>query len=174
MIKREYLKGFAKIAFVLILFVTGLKQLSTGELWPLIHMVNLVFHEAGHVIFFFFGHFLYVLGGSLTEVLIPFLVTIHFLRQHDWLGVSVGAWWSSTAWLSVGIYISDAQERALPLITGDIESHDWHHLLSLLNILPYDNLIGSLAFTISILWLLSSLLAASKDRDILLILNQLR
>jgi len=28
---------------------------------------NLIFHEAGHVIFAFFGEFLQFLGGSITE-----------------------------------------------------------------------------------------------------------
>ena len=34
-----------------------------------LHMINLPFHEAGHIIFSPFGHYLMVLGGSLTQVL---------------------------------------------------------------------------------------------------------
>ena len=44
-----------------------------------IHTVNLVFHEAGHVIFAIFGNrTLTILGGSLNQLLIPFIVLITF------------------------------------------------------------------------------------------------
>ena len=42
-------------------------SLSHGGLLAFIHGIDLVFHEAGHAIFGFFGEFLAVLGGSLTE-----------------------------------------------------------------------------------------------------------
>ncbi|MBN4080005.1 hypothetical protein JYT60_02085, partial [bacterium AH-315-C08] len=39
-----------------------------------IHSVNLVFHEAGHVLFSIFGNqTLTILGGSLNQLLIPFI-----------------------------------------------------------------------------------------------------
>jgi len=41
--------------------------------------VDLVFHEAGHVIFGFFGEFIGLLGGSLMQVLIPAIVTGYFI-----------------------------------------------------------------------------------------------
>ena len=42
-----------------------------GGVLGFIHGIDLIFHEAGHVIFGFFGQFLAVLGGSLMQVLIP-------------------------------------------------------------------------------------------------------
>ena len=35
------------------------------------HGINLVFHEAGHVVFMSFGHFLHVAGGTLGQWLMP-------------------------------------------------------------------------------------------------------
>ncbi len=43
------------------------------------HRVNLVFHEAGHVIFMPFGRFLSILGGTLGQWLIPFIVLCSFV-----------------------------------------------------------------------------------------------
>lgn len=36
---------------------------------------NFIFHEAGHVLFSLFGEFLGILGGSLTQVIIPVVCT---------------------------------------------------------------------------------------------------
>jgi len=45
----------------------------------IIYNVNLVFHEAGHVIFIPLGRFMTILGGSLLQVLVPLLCTVAFL-----------------------------------------------------------------------------------------------
>jgi hypothetical protein len=47
------------------------------------HRVDLVFHEAGHVIFVPLGCFMSVLGGSLAQVLMPLVVAGFFLLKHD-------------------------------------------------------------------------------------------
>ena len=39
--------------------------------WRMIDGFNLVMHEAGHVLFMFFGEFMTILGGSLFQVLAP-------------------------------------------------------------------------------------------------------
>ena len=36
-----------------------------------LHLINLLFHEAGHIIFSPFGQFMTMLGGSLMQVLVP-------------------------------------------------------------------------------------------------------
>ena len=41
-----------------------------------LHLINLPFHEAGHIFFMFFGRFLMTLGGSLTQLLVPAALTI--------------------------------------------------------------------------------------------------
>ena len=61
----------------------GLAMAQGGVLWFL-HGVNLIFHEAGHVIFGFFGEFIAVLGGSLNQVLIPLIAAVAFLRTRQW------------------------------------------------------------------------------------------
>jgi hypothetical protein len=122
--------------------VSALRQLLQHQTWWFIQNVNLIFHEAGHVLFSFFGNFMSILGGSLLEILIPLAVTLHFARSKQFFAAAFGCWWLATTLISVSIYASDAQERLLPLITGDVATHDWFNLLSQLNLLPYDNLVG--------------------------------
>ena len=48
------------------------------------HLVNLPFHEAGHIVFMPFGDFMMSLGGSLLQVLIPVICGWVFLfKQND-------------------------------------------------------------------------------------------
>jgi len=69
-------------------FAQGL-ALQDGAVLAFIHGIDLVFHEAGHVIFGFFGEFLAVLGGSLTQVLMPLIATVAFLRTCQWASAAV-------------------------------------------------------------------------------------
>ena len=48
-----------------------------------IHLINLVFHEAGHIVFAPFGPFMMTLGGSLFQVIIPLVCAWAFWFQQD-------------------------------------------------------------------------------------------
>src|SRR5687767_449764 len=52
----------------------------------ILHGPNLVFHEAGHVLFGFFGRFMTVLGGSLFQFALPLALAGVFLKQHNPFG----------------------------------------------------------------------------------------
>jgi hypothetical protein len=133
---------FLKLLIGLILGISSLIQLIRVETWWFIQNVNLIFHEAGHIIFGLFGNFLGLIGGSLLEALIPLIVTIHFYNQKHFFSTAFGCWWLSTALLSISIYAGDAEARALPLITRDISTHDWYNILSQIGLLKYDHLFG--------------------------------
>ena len=68
----------ARTLFLAIMLIWGLKfilsPLDSGyamsSFW---HLVNLPFHEAGHLIFRPFGRFMTSLGGSLSQLIIPLL-----------------------------------------------------------------------------------------------------
>lgn len=107
-----------------------------------IHGPDLIFHEAGHVIFMPFGDFLYILGGSLFQCLLPFILMIVFIRQENPspLGALFCLWWTGQNMTDVALYISDASARSLPLIGGmSEEAHDWGNLLTMTNMLEYDH-----------------------------------
>ncbi|MFZ2256380.1 MAG: hypothetical protein WAW59_07155 [Patescibacteria group bacterium] len=55
-----------------------------------IHLPNLIFHEAGHVIFMPFGELLAILGGSLMQLIVPgVIVYVFLLREHDPYAASI-------------------------------------------------------------------------------------
>lgn len=141
-------------------------QILNHETWWFIQNVNLIFHEAGHVLFMFFGETLHILGGSLVEILIPILVTIHFIHSKQIFSAACTCWWSSTAFLSVSIYASDAQERVLPLITNDVSTHDWFNLLLKFNLLKYDDLVGFVFFCSSLVSVSLLILLILRDKDV--------
>lgn len=99
-----------------------------------LHLPNLVFHEAGHVIFGLFGRFIGVLGGSLLQVLVPVAIAVAFWRQRDRIGVAVGAWWAGQNLLDLAPYVADARRLEMTLLGGrtgaEVEGHDWEFLLT--------------------------------------------
>lgn len=134
---------YVKIGVVALLSLSACIQLFQYETWWFIQNVNLMFHESGHIIFIFFGNFFSILGGSLLEILVPAIVVLHFVYKGKPFSAACICWWLATAFLSVSIYASDAQERVLPLITNDVSTHDWYNLLLALNILKYDDVVGA-------------------------------
>jgi hypothetical protein len=133
------------------------------EVWWFIQNVNLLFHEAGHVILMAFGNIPMLLGGTIMELLVPSVASAYFVRRREYFSATFGFWWLHSAILSVSIYISDAQERALPLITGDVNTHDWFQLLSGWGLLRYDDLIGTIVWLTSFAVICLLVVSLSKD-----------
>ena len=114
------------------------------------HRVNLVFHEAGHMIFMAFGQFMHVLGGSLGQLLMPAIVIgAMVFRNHDNFGGSVGLWWLGQSLKDLAPYINDARDLQLQLLTGhsqDVpETHDWANILLDLGLIFHEKKIAYLA-----------------------------
>ena len=64
------------------------------------HLINLPFHEAGHIVFMPFGAFMMSLGGSLLQLLVPLICAWAFLfQQDDPFGASVCLWWTGESLL---------------------------------------------------------------------------
>lgn len=148
---------YLKAGFVLLLVITSLSIYTHHVDWVFMSNVNLIFHEAGHVLFSFFGRYIYVLGGTLGELLIPIIVAIHFALQKNRYVVGFSIWWLSTVLWGISIYVHDARLQQLPLITGDSSSHDWTYLLGEVGILRYDHLVGNIFLFLSMLMFVLSL-----------------
>ena len=107
--------------------------------------ITLAFHEMGHLIFAFAGHFVCALMGSGMQVLVPIIVIVVFLRQPDYFGVSVGGFWLSFSLFELARYVADARAMDLPLVGfSDDPEHDWHYLLGAVHMLPLDHLFAFL------------------------------
>ncbi len=105
--------------------------------WNLIDGADLIIHEAGHVIFSFFGEFIHVLGGSLMQVLIPSIFVFYFFLRREYFSASVLLFWVAQNILYVATYMGDAIVQQLPLLGGDGVMHDWTYLLTQTGFLQY-------------------------------------
>src|SRR5262249_52479316 len=136
--------------------------LSNGGVLSFIHGIDLVFHEAGHVIFGFFGEFLAVLGGSLTQVLMPVIATVAFLRSRQWASAAVTLFWTGQSLTDGAIYAADGRARALPLPAEGL-IHDWSYILGRLGLLQSAETVGRLLFALGALTMLAGLLLLGLD-----------
>jgi hypothetical protein len=104
---------------------------------------NLVFHEAGHMFFSWFGHTIMILGGTLGELLVPLAVVVYFGLKRETAGVAFASFWFFENFLYIGTYMADARAEELPLVgTGDTVDHDWNLLFSQWGVLMHDRSIG--------------------------------
>ncbi|MFN3695135.1 MAG: hypothetical protein ACK4UV_09005 [Ignavibacterium sp.] len=124
--------------------------LNRGE-YGLIDNVDLVIHEAGHLFFMFFGKFIYTLGGTLMQIIIPSLIAYSFFRNNYRTGVQFALLWLGQNFINISVYAADAQARKLPLLGGNKVYHDWHYLLGELGIMEYDFAVGYAFYGIAIL-----------------------
>jgi hypothetical protein len=141
-------------------------DLKTNEIGnSFMHRVNLVFHEAGHVIFMPFGHFMMVLGGTLGQLLMPIVAGAALLvKNRDALGASLALWWLGQSLMDVAPYINDARDLQLMLLGGGTGQdrpgmHDWENLLLDLNLIEHERTIalgaerlGELAMILAFAW----------------------
>jgi len=138
-----------------------------------LHNIILPFHEFGHVLFMPFGRFMTVLGGSLTQVLVPLVCAGAFLWQaRDPFGAAVASWWAGENLIDVAPYINDARELRLVLLGGrtgaEVEGHDWEYLLNAMGMAHKDHTIAAAVHTIGILIMIAGLAWGA-----IVVLNQL-
>jgi len=119
--------------------------------YGLIDNADLVIHEAGHVFFMLFGKFIYTLGGTLMQIILPSIIAVYFFRNFYQTGVQFSLLWLGQNFINISVYAADAQSQKLPLLGGNTVYHDWHYLLSEIGILKYDAEVGYAIFGIAIL-----------------------
>ena len=128
----------------------------------LLDLVNLAFHEAGHLFLTPFGSTLHYLGGTLGQLAVPGLLAGYFLRagQGRPMGAAVCAWWFGENLVNISVYMADARDLALPLVGGG--DHDWNELFYRFGLLGQDNVrmvsagtrgFGNLVMLLGLVWL---------------------
>lgn len=135
--------------------------MGAGVMESVLHLPNLVFHEAGHVLFSPFGRFMTVLGGSLFQVLVPVICAAAFVRQRDPFAAAVCAWWTGQNLLDLAPYIADARALQLVLLGGqtgaEVEGHDWEYLLTSLGWMQHDRTLGLAAHWMGLLVMIGAI-----------------
>ena len=113
------------VAFIALFYL--LKTDDDGFLSVVDH-ANLVFHEAGHVIFGILGGTLGLYGGTLGQLAIPLIVGVAFRMQREPVSFAIAEVWFFQNFLNIARYMADARAQALPLIGGG--DHDWTNIFS--------------------------------------------
>lgn len=112
--------------------------------WHFIDGVNLLIHEAGHVIFMPFGEFISIAGGSLFQLIVPAVFATYFFRRGQSYSAALVLFWFGQSLLNVAVYAGDALALELPLIGGGDSIHDWNYLLDRLGMLKSTRVISGL------------------------------
>jgi len=133
----------AWLVFYLLLLLQA-SRAQAGD-YLLFDWVNFFPHEGGHLLFSYLGEMMMYLGGTLTQLLVPFLVAGYFVWYRKTPAVAFAAFWFFENFLNIGTYMADARIHMLPLVGpggGDPESHDWTNLFSMWNMLDQSEKIG--------------------------------
>jgi hypothetical protein len=152
----SHLSGGAVILLGLIIWswqLIGSSIESNAAGNSVLHLVNLPFHEAGHILFRPFGAFITSLGGTLGQLLMPLIcMVVLLLKTRDPFGASVALWWFGENFLDIAPYMNDARAGQLPLLGGNFGHsspygfHDWQYLLTESGLLQYDHALAKATF----------------------------
>lgn len=118
--------------------------------WHFIDNFDLIIHEAGHFIFIFFGQFIQILGGSLIQILVPFIFAGYFFLRRDYFSTSLLLMFAGYNIVNVSVYMGDSILMQLPLLGGDNVIHDWNYLLTSTHLLKYTQLLASTAWSLGV------------------------
>lgn len=113
----------------------------------LIDHVNLIVHEAGHLLFGWLGMTLGLYGGTLLQFLVPLALGLYFWHERKTAAVAFVVFVLFENCLYTSVYMADARAQGLPLVTvGDPDAggHDWNQILSRWGLLGYDTKLAAL------------------------------
>ncbi|KJS30303.1 MAG: hypothetical protein VR64_16475 [Desulfatitalea sp. BRH_c12] len=133
------------------------------------HLVNLPFHEAGHIIFSPLGRFIAVLGGTMGQLFMPAIcLVVLLIRTRDVFGAAVAQWWLAESFMDIAPYINDARDLNLILLGGVTgrevaDYHDWEYILRHLGMLHLDHFLANLAQTVGIVLMIAALVWAASS-----------
>ena len=88
------------------LFILYALTNRTGFLF--IDRVNLIVHEAGHLLFSWLGPTLGLWGGTLLELLVPLALAVHFAYHRQTTGVAFALFFFFENFLYISVYMADA------------------------------------------------------------------
>ncbi len=159
--------GFAAVAAAYFLWAA-----AHPDSWRLIDGVNLVIHEAGHLVFRPFGEFIAIAGGSLFQVIVPTVFAGYFYFNHKPYSCALVLFWAGESLLNVSVYAADSVAMQLPLLGGDNSIHDWNYMLDHLGLLRqtagiafFIRALGTLTIIFAAAWAIYSALRPAKAED---------
>ena len=114
----------------------------------ILYNLNIWMHEAGHIYWSPLGKFFGSLGGTLNEILFPFLAFLWARKKCFFRASALSLYLIAFNLFGIAAYVADARARKLDLLGADSNGHDWGNILGTLGLLSYD---ASIALVISFL-----------------------
>jgi hypothetical protein len=125
------------------------------------HLINLPFHEAGHIFFRPFGRFVTSLGGTLGQFLMPLVcMGVFLVKTRDTFAAGFSLWWLGESMIDIAPYIDDARRLTMPLLGGNTGEtspygfHDWEYILTEAGLLRFDHTIAVLTHGMGVVLIL--------------------
>lgn len=154
----KYFRLVVALFFIWYFMSSALDPMS----WHFIDNVDLIFHEAGHWIFMFFGYLITALGGSINQLLIPFVLAGYFLIKREYFSSMILLMWFGYNFVNVSVYMADAVVMQLPLLGGDTSGHDWNNIFWTLGLLNHTQLLATITRTIGMFVIITGAVLAVK------------
>jgi hypothetical protein len=162
--------SWPRLILVAVISWWTLQLVSGGSDWCFLDLVNLAFHEAGHVFLRPFGETIHFLGGTLFQLLVPAILIGYFLvRVPSRFGAAFCLWWLGESLHGVSVYMADARRLQLGLVGGG--DHDWNHLFFTFGLLDEasveaisagTHLLASMLMLLGLAWAVLFVLPASR------------
>jgi hypothetical protein len=94
---------------------------------PLLGLVDLGFHELGHLLTYWLPQVVTAAMGSVFQIVVPLGIAVYFLwRGRDVAAGAMCLAWAGSSAQDVSVYVADAPYQRLQLIGGE---HDWAFVL---------------------------------------------
>lgn len=150
---------FLKAGFTLLLAAYGIVCARSDD-GTFLDRVDLIAHEAGHLLFGFLGEFPMVMGGTLGQLLVPAGIAAYFMTRREFFSATVALFWTGQNLLNISRYVKDAAAMELPLVNigGGEGIHDWNWLLLRFNLLRHDQTIGTMVYLLGVLTMVLAVL----------------
>ena len=148
--------------------------LSIGN-FLFIDYINLLIHEGGHSVFKVLGGFIYTLGGTLMQIIIPSMFIVFYFIKKQKIGAQIFLVWLGQNLFNISVYAADARAHKLPLLGGNKVYHDWTYILNKLGLIEYDQVVGNvfvfLGLAAFVVAMIVPLIIKSEEKQIDLNLN---
>lgn len=154
--KLDYLKAGCLVAMA----VYGIVMAADAAEGRFLDRVDLVIHEAGHLLFGWFGTFPGVVGGTIGQLFVPAAFAVYFHLRREFFSSAMTLFWVGQNLLNISVYVKDAQAMAMPLVSvgggGDV-IHDWNYILLRVGLLRWDKGVGNAVFFLGVLVMLAAI-----------------
>jgi hypothetical protein len=154
----RWLYGSGKYALIALMAFFFFYMVIKRSGWCFLDYVNLPFHEFGHLMFTPFGDTMHFLGGTISQLMWPFILLFYFIYRKEYLSSAFCLFWFGENFLNISKYMADARDLLLPLVGGGI--HDWNYLLYKWGVLHLDKSIAGVIFTLGVIIMTGSLIWA--------------